>query len=96
MLEAPLFMVKYLEIHLAGRKKKPTLPRRGRVFRGRALQPCASLSTTCPVDADMEWYEWIGFRQNLQDTIFFLQIWTWFESTLGCSIVQLGVFTGRV
>lgn len=71
MLEAPLFMVKYLEIHLAGRKKKPTLPRRGRVFRGRALQPCASLSTTCPVDTDMEWYEWIGFRQNLQDTIFF-------------------------
>ena len=71
MLEAPLFMVKYLEIHLAGRKKNRTLPRRGRVFRGRALQPCASLSTTCPVDADMEWYEWIGFRQNLQDTIFF-------------------------
>ena len=46
-------------------KTKPTLPRRGRVFRGRALQPCASLSTTCPVDADMEWYEWIGFRQNM-------------------------------
>jgi hypothetical protein len=41
MLEAPLFMVKYLEIHLAGRKKKTDLaaPRTG-LPRPRAAALC--------------------------------------------------------
>jgi hypothetical protein len=96
MLEAPLFMVKYLEIHLAGRKKnRPCRAADGSSAAARCSLVLASLP---PAQWIRTWNDMNGLVSGkiYRTRFFFLQIWTWFESTLGCSIVQLGVFTGRV